>query len=76
MDFTALILFSLIVPIIVLLGIIIVKMIRGRAIPNSDYTPFDYIMGQSPVEFHEEKEVKEQKNDQGDDKEKKRKRGL
>jgi hypothetical protein len=69
-DFGLYVTLSLIVPILVLLLIITFKMIAGKKIPNSDYTPFDYITGQTPVEFHEEKKEKEQKDDQGDDKDK------
>jgi hypothetical protein len=41
---------------------------------NSDYTPLDYITGQTPIEFHEEKKEKEHKDDQGDDKDKHKKK--
>lgn len=70
MDFSMYLMLSLIIPILLLLGIIITKMIKGKRIPNSNYTPFDYIMGQTPIEFHEEKEDKEDQDDQGDDKDK------
>lgn len=69
-DFQAFAMLSLIIPILVLLGIVTVKMIRRKEIPNSHYTPFDYIMGQSAMEFHEEKEDKQEEDDQGDDKNK------
>ncbi|WP_195576766.1 DUF3951 domain-containing protein [Paenibacillus sp. 1001270B_150601_E10] len=62
------ILLSLIVPILVLLSIIAVKIIRGRALPDVYYTPLDYITGQSEVEFHEEKEDHEEDDDQGEGK--------
>ncbi|AWB44558.1 DUF3951 domain-containing protein [Paenibacillus sp. CAA11] len=52
---------------IVLIGLIVFKMIRKKRIPDIYYTPFDYITGQSTIEFHEEKEDEEQDNDQGDD---------
>ncbi|MCD9023974.1 DUF3951 domain-containing protein [Cohnella silvisoli] len=58
--------------IFVLLGIVISKMIRKKELPNSHYTPFDYITGHSPVEFHEEKQEHEDEDDQGDDKNKNR----
>ena len=45
-------------------------MIRLKEIPDSRYTPFDYITGQTTVEFQEQKEEKEEQNDQGDDKDK------
>lgn len=54
-DFGLYVVLSLIVPIIVLLLIITLKIIKGKQIPNSDYTPLDYITGQTPIEFHEEK---------------------
>lgn len=67
-------LLSLIVPILALLGIISFKIIAGKGLPYNNYTPFDYITGQSSVEFHEEKQEKEEDDDQGDDKEKNRRR--
>ncbi|WP_152393683.1 DUF3951 domain-containing protein [Paenibacillus guangzhouensis] len=67
---TPFIILSLILPIFVLLGIISVKMIRRKELPSNQYTPFDYIMGQSAVEFHVEKEEHEEQDDQGDDKNK------
>ncbi len=47
---------------------VVIKMIKNREIPDSLYTPFDYITGQTTVEFHEEKEVTKEEDDQGDDK--------
>ncbi|MFD0710322.1 DUF3951 domain-containing protein [Paenibacillus sp. GCM10027626] len=70
MDLGLLMIFSIAVPIIILLSIIIAKMIRRQEIPDSRYTPFDYITGHSKVEFHEQKEVKEEKDEEGDDKNK------
>jgi len=70
MDFALYATLSLIVPILVLLGIITAKIISGKGIPNSDYTPFDAITGHTPVEIHEEKQEKEERDDQGDDKDK------
>ncbi|MBN6186422.1 DUF3951 domain-containing protein [Aneurinibacillus sp. BA2021] len=55
---------------IVLIGIVIGKMVAKKAIPDSYYTPFDYITAQTSVEFHEEKEAKEEGDEQGDDKDK------
>jgi Protein of unknown function (DUF3951) len=66
LDFGILLILSIIVPLLLLLGIIITKMIKGKQIPNSNYTPFDYITGQTPVEFHEEKEDKEEQDDEGE----------
>lgn len=74
MDAGAIMLLSLIVPILVLLGIISSKIIAGKGLPDNNYTPFDYITSQSSVEFHEEKQEKEEDDDQGDDKEKNRRR--
>lgn len=68
LDYSLIMILGIAAPIVTLLAIIIVKMIRGREIPNSNYTPFDYITGHTPVEFHEEKEAKEERNGQGDDK--------
>lgn len=53
-----------------LIGIIVFKIIKKKNLPNSYYTPFDYITGQTNVEFHEEKEEEEQENGLGDDKDK------
>ncbi|MNP41397.1 hypothetical protein D3C76_1350990 [compost metagenome] len=52
------------------LGIIIVKVILTRKLPNNNYTPFDYITAQSLVEFHDEKKEIEENADYGDDKDK------
>ncbi|WP_442603822.1 DUF3951 domain-containing protein [Paenibacillus sp. KN14-4R] len=67
-NFTLYLTLSLIIPILALLLIISVKIIKGKKLPDSNYTPFDYITGQTTVEFHEEKEAKEENDDQGDDK--------
>jgi hypothetical protein len=58
---------SLIVPIMVLLGIVTYKIITKKELPDLRYTPFDEIMGQSPVAVHEEKEAKEEQDEHGDD---------
>lgn len=55
---------------IILIAIVSSKMIAKKAIPDSYYTPFDYITAQTSVEFHEEKEDKEEEDEQGDDKDK------
>lgn len=75
-QFTLYAMLSLIVPILVLLGIISGKIIAGKGIPNSDYTPFDQITGHTPIEFHEEKQEKEEDDEQGDDKDKNSKRNI
>ena len=54
----------------ILIGIVFVKMMMKKELPSNNYTPFDYIMAQSPVEFHEEKQEKEADDDHGDDKDK------
>jgi len=66
MDFGMYVMLSLVVPILVLLGIIIGKMIKGKQLPSSHYTPFDYITGQAVSEFREEKEDKEEQDDEGE----------
>ncbi|MGC4378893.1 DUF3951 domain-containing protein [Fictibacillus sp. Mic-4] len=45
------------------------RVIKKKNISNV-YTPFDYITGQSKVEFHEEKDERGAYNDAGDDKDK------
>lgn len=74
MDFSFYVVLSLILPIIIILGIIIVKMIVGKALPDSRYTPVDQITGGTPIVFQEQKKEKEVEDDQGDDKEKNLKR--
>ena len=56
--------------IFLLIGTVITKMIWKKELPSNNYTPFDYIMAQSPVEFHEQKQEKEVDDDHGDDKDK------
>jgi len=46
------------------------KTLIKKEIPDSRYNPFDYITGQTRVEFQEQKEQKEEKDDHGDDKDK------
>ncbi|MCR8641876.1 DUF3951 domain-containing protein [Paenibacillus sp. N1-5-1-14] len=67
-NFGLFVMLSLIVPILALLLIISIKIVKGKKLPESNYTPFDYITGQTTVEFHEQKEAKEENDDQGDDK--------
>lgn len=55
--------------IILLIGIVVIKVMTKKKLPDSSYTPFDYITAQSNIEFHEEKEEKEEA-DKGDDKDK------
>jgi|GEM_PF-1082100 len=52
---------------------IVLKAILKRELPSNNYTPFDYIIAQSPVEFHDEKQEKEEHEEQGDDNEKNKK---
>lgn len=70
MDFSTITLLGLITPIFVLVIYIMTKTLIKKEIPDSRYNPFDYITGQSRVEFQEQKEQKEEKDDQGDDKDK------
>lgn len=60
--------FSIII--LFLIGIVFYKFIIKKENIISYYTPFDNITGQSPSEFHEEKEEREQEDDQGDGKNK------
>ncbi|MFD2611175.1 DUF3951 domain-containing protein [Paenibacillus gansuensis] len=68
MDFGAMLTLSLLLPIVLLLVYILVKMATKKEIPESNYTPLDFIMGQTPIEFHEEKKTKEEQEGQGEDK--------
>ena len=70
MDIAAITSFSFGGAIIVLVVIIAIKMVKQKQLPNSYYTPFDYITGHSPVEFHKQKVDKEEDDEQGDDKNK------
>ncbi|UVI32696.1 DUF3951 domain-containing protein [Paenibacillus spongiae] len=70
MDFGLLLIMSVATPIVLLLAIIAAKMIAMKEIPDSRYTPFDYITGQSPVEIHQHKNNKEENDEEGDDKDK------
>lgn len=67
MDVSTLTLLGLIFPIFVLIIYIMVKTLIKKEIPDSRYNPFDYITGQSRVEFQEHKEQKEEDDSQGDD---------
>jgi len=66
------ILFTVLV--VCIIGIIAYKIIKNRTLPDNNYTPFDYITAQTTVEFHEEKDEKEEESKQGDDKEKNNKK--
>lgn len=70
LDFSALTLLALITPVFVLVIYIMAKTLIKKEIPDSRYNPFDYITGQSRIEFQEQKQEKEEKDDQGDDKDK------
>ncbi|CAM3617259.1 hypothetical protein [Marinicrinis lubricantis] len=61
---------TLALPIIILILIVVIKTIVKREIREHRYTPFDYIMGQTPIEYYEEKNEKEEESEQGDDKDK------
>ncbi|MFF2888018.1 DUF3951 domain-containing protein [Paenibacillus sp. NPDC057967] len=52
------------------LAFVIGKMLIKKGLPSNNYTPFDYISAHSHVEFHDEKQEKEENEDQGDDKNK------
>ncbi|REK76459.1 DUF3951 domain-containing protein [Paenibacillus paeoniae] len=52
------------------LAIIMIKILLKRGLPSNNYTPFDYITAHSNVEFHDEKQEKEENVDHGDDKNK------
>lgn len=70
MDIAAITSFAFGGAIIALVVIITIKMVKQKQLPNSYYTPFDYITGHSPVEFQEQKIDKEEDDEQGDDKDK------
>jgi hypothetical protein len=70
MNFGAVLLLSLILPIFFLIIYIMVRTLIRKEIPDSRFTPFDTIMGQTPTEYHEHKEEKEDEGEQGDDKNK------
>ncbi|KRE74738.1 DUF3951 domain-containing protein [Paenibacillus sp. Soil750] len=65
-DISTLTLLGLIFPIFVIIIYIMVKTVIKKQIPDSRYNPFDYITGQSHVEFQEQKEQKEEDDSQGD----------
>jgi uncharacterized membrane protein (DUF106 family) len=51
-----------------LIGTVLYKFYIQQKPMETVYTPFDYIMGQTSSEFHEEKEEKEENQAKGDDK--------
>lgn len=53
-----------------LIGVVCYKFFIQQKTIETVYTPFDYITGQTPTEFHEEKEEEEEDQDKGDDKNK------
>ncbi|MBP1990035.1 DUF3951 domain-containing protein [Paenibacillus eucommiae] len=67
MDFSSIVLLSLILPVFVLIIYIMAKAIISNRIPDSRYNPFDNITGQTTVIFQEQKEEKEEDDEQGDD---------
>lgn len=60
--------FPLVIVVIVMIGFYKV-MVKKKSV-SLFYTPFDQVTGQTSVEFHEEKEVLAEDDDQGDDKDK------
>ncbi|MDQ0270619.1 DUF3951 domain-containing protein [Cytobacillus purgationiresistens] len=63
--------FPAVIVILVLIGFYKV-FVKKRSI-TPFYTPFDEIVGQSEVEFHEEQEILAEDKDQSDDKQKNKK---
>lgn len=72
MDFAYVLLFSLILPVFILIIYIMARVLIRKEIPDSRFSPFDSIMGQTQIEYHEHKEEKEDQDEQGDDKNKNR----
>ncbi|NEW04555.1 DUF3951 domain-containing protein [Paenibacillus sp. SYP-B3998] len=70
MDFSSLVVLALIGPVFILIIYIMAKTLIKKEIPDNRYNPFDYITGQTRIEFQEQKEQKEEDDDQGDDKNK------
>jgi|GEM_PF-4104368 len=66
MDFSSLLLLSLIGPVFFLIIYIMTKTIVKKEIPDSRYNPFDYITGQAKIEFQEHKEEKEEDSSHGE----------
>lgn len=52
-----------IIVVVVLVCIIAYKIFIKKERPNNDYTPFDYIAGQSEDEFHMEQEQEERETE-------------
>jgi len=70
MGFSNIVLFSLIAPVFILIIYIMVRTLIRKEIPDSRYSPFDTIMGQTQIEYQVHKEEKEEADEQGDDKDK------
>ncbi|MFC5447194.1 DUF3951 domain-containing protein [Paenibacillus aestuarii] len=68
MDFSSLLLLSLIGPVFFLMIYIMAKTIVKKEIPDSRYNPFDYITGQAKIEFQEHKEEKNEDDSEGEPK--------
>ncbi|MEI4830614.1 DUF3951 domain-containing protein [Bacillus sp. FJAT-53711] len=51
-----------------IIGLTTYKMFVQKVTPQIYYTPFESITAQSPVEFHEEKDDREESADYGKDK--------
>lgn len=62
--------------IFILIGFILVKLFIKKKLPESNYTPFDRLVGHTPIEFHEHKEKDEESDQQGDNKNKNIKKRL
>ncbi|TXK79325.1 DUF3951 domain-containing protein [Paenibacillus sp. N3.4] len=76
MDLSTLTLLGFIAPVFVLVIYIMTKTLIKKEIPDSRYNPFDYVTGQTRIEFQEQKEQKEEDDDQGDDKNKNFKKSI
>lgn len=59
---------------ILLIAFIAIKVLTNKKLPDNNYTPFDYITAQTNIEFHEEKEEREESSDKGNDKDKNQKK--
>ena len=73
MDFFLMIPLAFAALLLFILGFTVTKIIVTKKLPDNLYTPFDYITGQTDVEFHEEKEARAEDDDQGEGKNKKTK---
>ncbi|MGG1555686.1 DUF3951 domain-containing protein [Paenibacillus ferrarius] len=66
MDVSTLTLLGLIAPVFILIVYIMTRTLIRKEVPDSRYNQFDYITGQTHVEFQEQKEQKEDKEQNGD----------